>query len=72
MNLLYALHYYKIGACPANWGKEYKPENKARNILGIPPSEKIICVIAIGYVRAEMKYTLSKRRSTDEILRMVK
>jgi nitroreductase len=71
MNLLYALHYHKIAACPANWGKEYKDDIKMRNILNLSPSEKIICVVAIGYIEGSVKYTLSKRRSPQEILNVI-
>lgn len=70
MNLLYALHYNKIGACPANWGKEYQDDLSAQEILGLSPSEKIICVIAVGYVNGPIKYTLSMRRSVDEVLQI--
>lgn len=71
MNLLYALHYNKIAACPANWGKEYKDDMKAQRILNLSPAEKIICVIAVGYLEGSVKYTLSKRRSIDEVLNII-
>jgi nitroreductase len=71
MNLLYSLHYHKIASCCANWGKEYQDDLKAEKILGLKPSEKIICVIALGYVEDTIKYTLSKRRTVDEILTIV-
>ena len=71
MNLLYSLHYHKIATCCANWGKEYKDDLKAEKILDLKPSEKIICVVALGYIEDNIKYTLSKRRTVDEILTFV-
>ena len=71
MNLLYSLHYHKIAACPANWGKEYKDDVKAREILKISPSEKIICLLAIGYIEGPVRYTLSKRRTAEELLSVI-
>lgn len=71
MNLLYSLHYHKIASCCANWGKEYQDDLKAEKILGLKPSEKIICVIALGYIEDNVKYTLSKRRTVDEVLTFV-
>lgn len=71
MNLLYALHYHKIAACPANWGKEHKDDIIIKEILNLSASEKVICVVAIGYINGEVKYTLSKRRSADEVLNII-
>ncbi|UYW02031.1 nitroreductase family protein [Flavobacterium agricola] len=66
MNLLYALHYYKIGNCPANWGKTIADENKLSKIISIPKSEKIICFIAIGDLVENFNTTLSARRPFTE------
>ncbi|VXB50472.1 Nitroreductase [Flavobacterium sp. 9AF] len=67
MNLLYALHYYKIGNCPANWGKMTFEDRKANQILRLPESEKIICFIPIGVAQEIFRVTLSKRRNLDEV-----
>ncbi|MBC3758493.1 nitroreductase family protein [Hyunsoonleella sp. SJ7] len=71
MNVMYALHFKKIGCCPANWGKTIDADRKARKILDLKESEKIICVLAIGYIDGDIKYTLSKRRPLDEVLKIV-
>lgn len=71
LNLMYALHFKKIGCCPANWGKTHEVDKKAQKILKLKESEKIICVLAIGYIQDNIKYTLSKRRPLNEILRVV-
>lgn len=66
MNLLYALHYYKIGNCPANWGKNIKEEQPINDVVSIPLSEKIICIVPIGVVPNHFRTTLSQRRSVSE------
>jgi nitroreductase len=68
MNLLYALHYYEIGNCPANWGKTSSADHAIRKFLKIPESEKIICMIPIGKVKNEFRTTLSLRRTYKENL----
>ncbi|MFA0332457.1 nitroreductase, partial [Vibrio cyclitrophicus] len=68
MNLLYALHYNEIAACPANWGKTVKEEKNIYNVVSIPKSEKIICIIPIGIAPSEFRVTLSQRRDLSEVL----
>ena len=68
MNLLYSLHFYKIAACPANWGKCVSDDKKIRKYLNIPMSEQIICLIPIGYPKDEILYANSERRSIKETL----
>ena len=71
MNLLYALHYYEIAACPAHWGMPIEADIKAQKIISLNESEKIICLIAIGKPIDEFKTTLSLRRSFNENLRVI-
>lgn len=67
MNLLYCLHFYEIGNCPANWGKSNQEEARISNFFKISKSEKIICLIPIGQVKKEFSVCLSKRRDLDEV-----
>jgi nitroreductase len=71
MNLLYALHYYKIGACPAHWGVNFEQDKEIQRIVGLNNSEKVICLVPIGIPRKQFKTTLSLRRSPDEILQII-
>lgn len=71
MNLLYALHFYKIAACPANWGKDIQAEKKLNKYISIPESEKIICMIPIGISVENICVTLSQRRDVNEVLEIV-
>lgn len=68
MNLLYALHFYNIAACPANWAKEKDDEKKIKQLIPIKDSEKVICLIAIGEADQNFRTTLSKRRELKELL----
>ena len=68
MNMLYALHFYKIANCPANWGKLIQEEKKLAGIIDFPESEKIICVVPIGVAKDEFRVTLSQRRELNEVL----
>ncbi|MCY4780803.1 nitroreductase family protein [Sphingobacterium sp. UT-1RO-CII-1] len=72
MNLLYALHFYKVANCPANWGKEAKDDKAVSQIVAIPESEKIICMIPIGICKDEFRTTLSLRRDSWENFKKLK
>lgn len=71
MNLLYSLHFYKIAACPANWGKCVSDDKKIRKYVNIPMNEQIICMIPIGLATQEIIYAHSERRKVDETLRFI-
>lgn len=71
MNLLYALHFYKIANCPIHWGKTVQEEKGLESVLTIPESEKIICMIPIGIAKEKFKVTLSQRRDLTEVLRII-
>jgi nitroreductase len=68
MNMLYALHYYKIANCPANWGKTIQEEKQLSDIVDIPESEKIMCIVSIGVATEYFRVTLSQRRELSEVL----
>lgn len=68
MNLLYALHFYGIGACPAHWGLPYHADKRVKEILKLKPSEQVISLVAIGVPTDEFPTTLSLRKSSNENL----
>lgn len=70
-NFLYALHYHKIAAVPLNWSKHYFDDLKMRKLLGIPPAEKIIALVAAGYPNEKFKVPRSVRKSVAEILTII-
>lgn len=71
MNLLYAIHFHNVGACPAHWGFNHKQEKEIHKKLNLTESEKVICLVPIGIPKNEFKTTLSLRRNNDEILKIV-
>lgn len=71
MNLLYALHFYRIANCPANWGKIIQEEKLLTEFINLPDSEKIICMIPIGIAEDNFRVTLSQRRGIDEFFRII-
>lgn len=71
MNLLYALHYYEIAACPAHWGHNVDKDKEIMNAIPLSESEKVICVIPIGVPKNDFKTTLSLRRENHEILQII-
>lgn len=50
MNLLYALHYNRVGACTLNWCDSPTEDAKLRSIVKIDDSETIVLFIACGKV----------------------
>lgn len=72
MNLLYSLHYYRIGACPAHWSHNFEKDKQIQNEICLSDSEKVICVVPIGIPKEKFNTTLSLRRGNEEILKIVK
>ncbi len=68
MNLLYALHYYRIGACALNWCYTREKDTLLRNIINIPESQTVILMIACGGVPEKFKLALSKKSSAETII----
>lgn len=72
MNLLYALHFNEIASCPANWGMTSEKDVELKKLIKLPTSEKVISLVSIGIPIDSFKSCLSLRRTTDEILKIVK
>lgn len=68
MNLVYALHYYKIGSCILNWGVMPETDIELRNIYSIPRNEKVNLLIVCGYLPEYFKVANSERINYKEIL----
>lgn len=65
MNLLYALHYNKIGACILNCSVSPEKDAQLRKLIKIPESEVFIAMIACGIPPNEFKVAVSKRYDLD-------
>jgi nitroreductase len=71
MNLLYALHFYKIGACALNWCSLPDKDREFRKLCNIKPSENIILIIACGRVLEKFQLTCSYRNDYQNILKIL-
>ena len=67
MNLLYALHYYKIAACPLNCSDSIKKDKLLRKYGKIGESETFIMLISIGNIADTFKIASSPRKPVEEI-----
>jgi nitroreductase len=70
-NLLYSLHFRRIGAVPLNWSKHFTDDSKLERTLGLPKAEKIIALVAIGYPIDNFKVPISTRKNVEEILTII-
>lgn len=68
MNLLYALHFYRIVACPAHWAWTRKKDLKIVKLLNISDAYKVICIVPIGLAKKNFKTTLSFRKNGNQTL----
>ena len=68
MNLLYALHANRIGACPLMWNGMKNQDVQLRRLLRIPDNEEIIMIIVAGYPTDEFTYVTSVRNPLSESL----
>ena len=70
MNLLYALHFYKIGAIPLIWLNNNKRNKELRKMLDITSDEMPSIVIGIGQVDNQTKCPASPRDNINNIIKI--
>jgi nitroreductase len=68
MSLVYALHSLGVGTCCLNFCVERRTEVALRACAGIPDSEAVIMMIAVGSLPDEFAVAQSPRRSLGEVL----
>ena len=68
MNLCYALHYHGVAHCILHWSVPPEADRAAHELLGIPPNEIIVQLLACGLPPDEFDVAASPRRGVDEIL----
>ena len=71
MNLLNALHYKKIIACPLNWCNSNSNDIKLREVLKLPQSQTVIMLIACGDAPDKFKLAYSKKNNTRSVYTIV-
>ena len=71
MNLLYALHYHTIGACPLNWCDSPRDDRRLRALLPLEPAETVTLLIALGSVPDDdFRLALSRRLPAEQVMRI--
>ena len=68
MNLCYALHYFGVAHCILHWSVSPKTDRAAHTLLGIPPNEAIVQIIACGMPPDEFDVAASPRMPLGEIM----
>ncbi|MBI9061911.1 MAG: nitroreductase family protein [Marinilabiliaceae bacterium] len=71
MSLTYALHSKGIGSIILNWATDSIKDIKLKELLKIPNSEVIVCLIGIGNYQASFSVPKSNRKDLSEIIRMI-
>lgn len=71
MNLLYALHYYKINACTLNARMKISNRRKLAKIVGMEPSEIPVAFILVGRAPESFKIAGSQRLNVEDIVDFV-
>jgi len=61
MNLLYALHFNKVGACILNCSNSLEKDAELRSLTPIKETEAFIAIIGCGNLPDEFDLTISKR-----------
>ncbi|MGI9822607.1 nitroreductase family protein [Agromyces sp. Marseille-Q5079] len=69
MTLVWALHGLGVSSCMLNWSMTNAQSDALRREAGIPDSEDVICMIAIGYPPEQgFRVARSPRRPVSQVL----
>ncbi len=68
MSFIYALHAMKIGSCVLNWDVLPEIDKAMHRLAGIPESEVVVALIAVGNPSAEFRVAKSQRKEAQEIV----
>lgn len=72
MNLLYALDYYSLAACPIIWGAEPDGDEFLYKLLEIPEHHEIVSLVMVGNLpEGTVQIPCSTKRNTESILHWV-
>ncbi|WP_165040326.1 nitroreductase family protein [Dysgonomonas sp. ZJ709] len=67
MNLLYSLHFHRIGACILNCSNTPRTDRELQEVCETKKSEVFISMVACGYPPNEFSYALSERLLLNNI-----
>jgi nitroreductase len=69
MTLVWALHSLGLGCCCLNWSVERERDAHVHEVGGIPDTEVVIMMIAVGHLPETLNVAQSVRRPLEEVLR---
>jgi len=68
MSLVFALHSLGLGTCMLNCSMSGEGERALRGALGVPDSEAVVMMIAVGHLSGEFRVTHSARKAVEDVL----
>ena len=68
MNLMYALHHYRLGCCVLNWSVPPDSDRELRRIVPLKESETVVALIAVGSLPDSFLVAASPRKPLREVL----
>lgn len=71
MNLLYALHYNKIGACVLNWTSKIDLDLQLRKVVPIKENEIVSCMIVCGNIVDTFKVCESGKKDLSSMMNII-
>ncbi len=71
MNLVWGLEAQGVGTCFLNWSKTNSESDALRALCGIPDSEDIEVLVALGYRNESCRVSRSPRREVSDFVRLL-
>jgi nitroreductase len=68
MSLVYALHSLGLGTCCLNWSVTLRQDKLLKSEAGIPDTELVMMMIAVGHLPETLRVAQSPRKPLDEVL----
>lgn len=68
MSLVHALHALGLGACMLNWSVTRETDAAMRAAAGIPDSELVIMMVAVGHLPERLRVAFSARKPLSDVL----
>jgi nitroreductase len=68
MSLVYALHSLGLGTCCLNWSVESQVDQALREAVGIPESEAVMMMLAVGHLPDKLKVAQSPRKNIKDVM----
>lgn len=71
MSLVHALHAQALGTCLLNWSVSSSRDRRMRRAIGIPDSDAVITLMAVGRLPEQFKVAISPRYPVESMLHKI-